>query len=101
MVRKLREAGQKDVWWLTSGDHKDEVSVGIFQNEDYAKARQQTMVKSGFAAQVVPREIERRAFWLDLREAASHNVTVELVEKLRERHKGLTAETKRCPRSPL
>lgn len=101
IVKKLREAGHKDVWWLTTGDRKDEVSVGIFRNKGNAEVRRRQMEESGFDTEIVPREIERRAYWIDLRESASRSMTVEVIEKLRKRFDRLTAEQRRCVRSPL
>ena len=101
MVKRLREAGQKDVWWLTSGDHKDEVSVGIFRSRENAATRKKEVEALEFDAEIVPREVDRVSYWLDLRAEPSRRVTVELVEKLRARHDTLSAERKRCTRSAL
>lgn len=101
MVKQLREAGQKDVWWLTSGDHKDEVSVGIFRSRSNAETRRKEVAGLGFDADIVPREVERKTYWIDLRAEPSRRVTVELVEKLRELHENLSAERTRCARAAL
>lgn len=101
MVKQLRDAGQKDVWWLTSGNHKDEVSVGIFRSRDNAETRRKEVEALNFNAEIVPREVERKTYWIDLRAEPSRRVTVELIEKLRELHENLSAEQKRCTRSAL
>ena len=101
LVRKLRAAGHSDVWWLTSGDHKDDVSVGIFRERRNANARQKEMQKQGFNAEVVPRQIERENYWIDLREAASRAVTAKLMAQLRKEYPAIGAEPARCPHSPL
>lgn len=101
MVKKLRAAGHSDVWWLTTGDHKDEVSVGIFRSRDNAETRKAQMTADGFDTEIIPREVESKSYWIDLRESASRQVTAEIVEKLRARFSTLGAERKRCTRSAL
>jgi hypothetical protein len=100
-MRALRNAGHKDVWRLTSGPQSGEVSVGLFRRKENAETRRLQMVADGFAATVVPREIERDSYWVELRPEASRRMTQELLEALRQSYPGLTIDRRRCPQSPL
>lgn len=100
-MRALRNAGHKDVWRLTSGPQSGEVSVGLFRRKENAETRRLQMVADGFAAKVVPREIERDSYWVELRPEASRRMTQELLETLRQSFPGLTTDRRRCPQSPL
>jgi hypothetical protein len=100
-MRALRDAGHKDVWRLTSGPQSGEVSVGLFRRKKNAETRRLEMVADGFAARVVPREIERTNYWVELRPEPSRRMTQELLEALRESYPGLSIDRRRCPQSPL
>ena len=100
-MRALRNAGHKDVWRLTSGPQRGEVSVGLFRRKENAETRRVQMVADGFAARVVPREIERNSHWVELRPEPSRRMTQELLEALRQSNRGLTIDRRRCPQSPL
>lgn len=100
-LRALRNAGHEDVWRLTSGPQGGEVSVGLFRRKENAEARRLQVVADGFAAKVVPREIERNSYWVELRSEPSRRMTQELLEALRESYPGLSIDRRRCPQSPL
>jgi hypothetical protein len=100
-MRALRKAGHKDVWRLTSGPHRGEVSVGLFRGKENAETRRLQMVADGFAARVIPRGVERNSYWVELRPEPSRRMTQELLEALRESYPGLSIDRRRCPQSPL
>ena len=101
IMRDLREAGYRDVWQLTSGEHKDRVSVGLFRSRTNADARRLQVGADGFSASVVPRVSEQRFYWVDLRYEPSRRFTAELLDALVPSYPGVSAERKRCIRAPL
>jgi len=101
LMKKLRDAGQGDLWWISEGDLRGDISVGVFRNLENAEVRQKQIQAIGLEAEVVPRKSERKLHWIDLRAEASRRVDLPLVEKLRRKYPGLTVEPRRCPASPL
>jgi hypothetical protein len=101
LMSALRSAGHREVWHLTSGPRSGEVSVGLFRRKENAETRRLQMVADGFAARVVPREIERSSHWVELRPEPSRRMTGELLAALRQSYPGLTTDRRRCPQTPL
>lgn len=100
-MRRLLGAGYKDVWLLTTGEHKGKVSVGLFRSDSNADSRLSQVTNDGFPATIVPRIVERPAFWVDLDVEPSRLVTPELMEELRETYPQVSNEPGRCPGSSL
>ncbi len=100
-MRRLLEAGHKDVWLLTTGEHKGKVSVGLFRSESNAALRLSQVGEDGFVATIVPRIAERPAFWVDLNAEISQLVTPELLDELRKTYPQVSSEPGQCPGSSL
>lgn len=101
LMKKLRDAGQGDLWWISDGDLKGDVSVGVFRNRENAEVRRKQIQAIGLEADVVARKSERKLYWIDLRADASRRVDLPLLQKLRKKYPDLTVEPRRCPSSPL
>ena len=64
-ARQLNAASVRDYYVVTSGDHENTVSLGLFRSRDHALQRQAQIAALGFSARLEERAEVTRQFWID------------------------------------
>lgn len=65
LTRQLTDGGQEDFFVVTRGEMENVVSVGLYENIDNARTRQQQMIALGFAAEMEIRRESMPQYWVD------------------------------------
>ncbi|MBT3091679.1 MAG: hypothetical protein AB2672_01515 [Candidatus Thiodiazotropha endolucinida] len=65
---RLERDGVSDLWRFTSGELVHAISLGLFRNEERAKARKNEIIDLGYEAIIKPRYRQKTKYWLYFQE---------------------------------
>jgi hypothetical protein len=85
LMKGLRESGLKDIWSVTRGELRGNVSLGIYGYRPNAERARDKAVSNGFVATIEPRVTTRSQYWLDMAiasPAGTPEPTTDIVEAL-------------------
>ncbi|MDE1893317.1 MAG: SPOR domain-containing protein [Xanthomonadaceae bacterium] len=66
LARKLGQHNISDYFVISSGEHSNTISLGLFKDPTNARKRRDELVAAGFAARLVQRGETVPEYWLDL-----------------------------------
>ncbi|WP_293647282.1 SPOR domain-containing protein [Thiolapillus sp.] len=64
MLKRLVQAGFKDLWLMREGEHKNAISMGLYTQERYAQRHADNIHEKGFDPVVVPKQKKARVYWV-------------------------------------
>jgi len=64
MLKRLVQAGLKDLWLMREGEHKNAISLGLYTQERYAQRHADNIHEKGFDPVVVPKQKKARVYWV-------------------------------------
>jgi hypothetical protein len=67
LSRQLNDRGVEDFFIVTSGEHENTISVGLFESLENARGRQASLQMLGFDAQLQVRRETVSHYWVDYR----------------------------------
>jgi cell division septation protein DedD len=70
-ARQLNQAGVRDYYVVTAGDHENTVSLGLFRDRENAMRRQGQISALGFPARLEERTEVERQFWIEFEQGAA------------------------------
>lgn len=65
-ARQLADRHVSDYFVVSSGEHANSVSLGLFKDPDNARRRRDEVIAAGFPARMIQRAETVPAYWLDL-----------------------------------
>jgi hypothetical protein len=95
--KQLEAAGITDLWRFTSGELAHAISLGLFSDEDRARARRDKIAALGFDPQIKPRYREQTRFWLNYRFTGDEPLNKAEWQRLTEEYPGLERTEESCP----
>ena len=66
LARQLSARGLSDYYVVTAGEAQNSVSLGLYRDENNARARLDQVRAQGFDAQLEPRNDELPKYWIDV-----------------------------------
>lgn len=90
------QARKIDSFLVTSGEHRNAISLGVFRNRELAERLVQTLSAQGFAVQIAERQRQTEQHWLDY----ELPVGPEAWQEFTARHRGLKWEARPCVAAP-
>lgn len=65
-AKALQTAGIRDYYVITAGEQQNAISLGLFRDLGNAERRHDSVRAIGFDARLLPRQQQRRQWWLDI-----------------------------------
>ena len=93
VATKLTQKGIKDYWVMSKGEYQNGISLGVFSQEDNAKAFAKRVTAKGFNVILTERLKERTVQWLDYQ----GDVFIPPMEIRARAPEGVKVEDRDCP----
>ena len=82
MLKRLVQAGFKDLWLMREGEHKNAISMGLYTQERYAQRHADNIHEKGFDPVVVPKQKKARVYWVLFSHAGANELQKIEAQKL-------------------
>jgi cell division protein FtsN len=96
IAKQLEAAGVDDLWRFTSGKLAHAISLGLFRDEERAKARRDKITAMGFESEVQPRYREQTNYWLNYQYTGESPLTEDRWRELSEENPQLELNESPC-----
>ncbi|MEW8028997.1 MAG: hypothetical protein AB2792_13900 [Candidatus Thiodiazotropha sp.] len=93
---RLERDGVSDLWRFTSGDLVHAISLGLFRNEERAKARKKEIIDLGYEVIIKPRYRQKTKYWLYFQEGTPVSESKEGWTELLARFPDIEARETAC-----
>jgi hypothetical protein len=97
VAKELEAAGVADLWRFTSGSLAHAISLGLFRDQERAKARRDKIADMGFNTEVRPRHREQIDYWLNYRYTGTSPLSELQWQELSEENPKLERSEVPCP----
>ena len=91
-LKKLENAGVKDIWLFRAGELNNAISLGLFRHEESARRHADRVAKKGFTTEVRERTSTKERRWLELKNLQGGELGAGLLLP-----EGVTATRQPCP----